>query len=462
VAFAVTIAVLAGVVALSTLAYVTTLNRLQVRLDESVRDEVAAFDAGLEELSAAHDDFTAAARAYLSARTGPGGAVLVVRTSTGALLSNSDVRLEDDADNAAVLQGEGELRGFTDVTTGGEAYRAAHAQAVGDDGEVLGVFQAALPVEPTHRTAREVAWTLLASGMLVVAVVAVLSLGVARASLRPLTTVARSAERIGRRSLDHRVPYEGPADEVGAMVQALNSMLDRVEHLVAEHKRFVSDASHELRTPLTVLSGQLELAADDRLDAADHRASIHEARDEVVRMRRLVDDLLTLARLEQEDAPRMQPLDVATLVWEAVERTRALGPVEVVVDVRGAPWIQGDQDRLGRALLNLGANAVRFVPANGRVCLGAERTGRIVSLWVEDTGPGIAEEDLARVFDRFFRGRQARAGSEGGGLGLAIVKRVIEQHGGAVRAEHAAGGGARIVIELPALEPPPSDASSEA
>ncbi len=270
---------------------------------------------------------------------------------------------------------------------------------------------------------------------------------------RPLRRMAVVAARVDAGDLHPRIHgVAGEAEELRVLADAFNHMLDRLTEAFAGQRAFVADASHELRTPLTVIRGQLEvLAAQDRPSQEELRRVERLVQAEIVRVTRLVDDLLLLAKAEQTEFLRTQPIELPQFVrglWDGMSLLAArrfeLGPVPAGV-------LRADPDRLAQALRNLIGNAIEHVTEEGLVRLSvAELTGGWVGFVVEDDGPGIEPDQRERVFDRFHRTDSARDRASGGtGLGLAIVRAIAEAHGGRITATAARAGGARIELELP-------------
>lgn len=458
VALAVTAVLVLGVSAVSAVAYFRITDRLRSDLDRSLLRESEAFSAAIERPASDTRDLTATTRSYIEARSASYSSshpILLVRFSGGHVLSNSEVRVDRATANMPALDPAKASRAFIDFTWQGEAYRAATVPVRDATGTPVAVFEAALPVGPTADIATQLLLTLAVTGGLVVIAGAALSAVVARASLGPLRRAAASAERIGMSTLTDRVGYDGPDDEAGKLVAAINAMLDRLEAAFAEQRRFVADASHELRTPLAVVSGHLELLADPRLTGPERDEEIALLADETARMRRLVEDLLALARLDVESGTKHQPLEVRVLLEEAAARCRVLG--ECVIDVQSPDglWVAGDPDQLMQAVVNLTGNAATYAGSGAHITLAAVGDGSWVSITVRDDGPGFRPEDLPRVFDRFYRSQGPRsAGTGGSGLGLAIVARLVELHGGTVSASNGPGGGASVTMRLPKIAPP--------
>jgi two-component system OmpR family sensor kinase len=460
VAFAVTLVLALGVLALSLAAYWRVSASLAADLDRNLLREAEAFAGALAPGVAADADLRAATRTYLTARSQASATsrpVLLVHFASGtpAVISNSSLLLETATGNATALEVATAKSAFVDLSLGTETYRATTVPIRSSDGTVVAVFEAALPTSTVRALGTELLVTMLGIGLLVVALGALVAVWAARASLRPLARTASTAARITQSSLAERIDYNGPGDEVGLMVSAINEMLDRLESAFGEQRRFTADASHELRTPLAVVSGHVEMLRDLNMDPAERAEELALISDEVARMGRLVDDLLALARLESASPGSYQPLEVSSLLEEAAARGRGLGRRTITVDSPQGLWVSGNPDQLTQALLNLVGNAVAHTEDGGAIALAAEARGDQLHITVSDDGPGIRREDLPRVFDRFYRVQGPRGGSSGGsGLGLAITRRLIEMHGGTISAANRPLTGAVFAIDLRRIEEP--------
>ncbi|MGH2865484.1 MAG: sensor histidine kinase, partial [Solirubrobacteraceae bacterium] len=280
----------------------------------------------------------------------------------------------------------------------------------------------------------------------------------------PLRRMAGVAARVDAGDLHPRIqdPGGGQGNEVRVLAEAFNHMLDRLTDAFAGQRAFVADASHELRTPLTVIRGQLEVLA--RASPADKEVQRVErlVQAELARINRLVDDLLLLAKAEQTQFLRVEPIDLPTYVRELWDGMSLLAPRRFELGQVPAGTLMADPDRLAQTVRNLVGNAIEHTAAeHGLVRMRTELVagGRIRFL-VEDDGPGIPVEQRERVFDRFHRTDAARDRASGGtGLGLAIVRAIAEAHGGWVAAGSSPEGGAHIEIELPRFTSSPQRAS---
>ena len=285
----------------------------------------------------------------------------------------------------------------------------------------------------------------------VLAALAALALWIIRIGLRPLREIETAAVAITAGDLSRRVDHPDPQTEVGRVGSALNTMLDRIEDSDRRLRRFIADASHELRTPLAAVRAYAELFA--RGAAArpeDLERSMTGITREAERMSLLVDDLLLLARLDEGRPLEREPVDLAAVTREAVDAARVVEP-DRPIDLLVEPvTITGDEARLRQVLDNLLTNARAHTPVGTPVSVEVQRVEGRAILTVADHGPGLSEEQAARVFERFYRTDSSRARASGGaGLGLSIVRAVTEAHGGTVGVRPTPAGGATFVIALP-------------
>lgn len=448
-----------GVVLVSAIAYAMVRNATEAQLEANLLREVQAYGAALTP-SAAEDvrTLTDVSRTYLTGRTATTGGVqpiLLVKLPSGKVLSNSDVLLERAAGNASLLDPSKASAGFADLTYDGIAYRVATSPIVDAQGVTKAVFQAALPTTGATTMNRELESALLIACVAVIALGTLLSLRIAHGALRPLHDMAEAAERVTHESLAERIAYEGPGDELGRLANALDSMLDRLEDSFAEQKRFVADASHELRTPVAIIRGNLDILRQPWADENERTESLRVIDDEVARMQRLLEDMLSLARTDAGQRRPFQELEVSTLVTEVMIKARALADRRISSACAPDIWILGDPDLLEQALLNVVRNAVEHTSEQGSIALDCTAEEGFATLRISDDGPGLGPEDAERVFDRFYRGSGPRPTTTGGsGLGLSITRRLIEQHGGRIEVEQNAPHGATFIIRLPLIAAP--------
>jgi two-component system OmpR family sensor kinase len=336
----------------------------------------------------------------------------------------------------------------------GEQYRVRAAVEPELNGAML------ITADPLHDVTSTLHRLFLVELLVTLAVLAALAglgLWIVRLGLRPLRGIEVTAAAITAGDLTRRVEYADPQTEVGRVGSALNTMLDHIEASDRRLRRFIADASHELRTPLAAVRAYAELF--DRGAAArpaDLERSMSGITRESERMSLLVDDLLLLARLDEGRPLEQKPVDLAAVVSEAVDAARVVEPdrpIELAVE---PATVTGDEARLHQVLDNLLANARTHTPAGTPVSVELRQVDGRVELSVADHGPGLTEEQAARVFERFYRTDTSRARASGGaGLGLSIVAAVAEAHGGAAEVRPTPGGGATFVIALP-LDAAPS------
>ncbi|MBE7325982.1 HAMP domain-containing histidine kinase [Nocardioides sp. Y6] len=350
-------------------------------------------------------------------------------------------RVQLGGPEAEVVRGEAAQSVRTITAEGGVRYRVAAVPAGEDVALVL-----MQPLAETDRTLRKLSTVLLlfSAGGVVVA-----SLGgwaVARNGLRPVRRLTRSVEQIARTQDLRPLPVEGD-DEIARLAAAFNQMLTALSASRDRERRLIADAGHELRTPLTSLRTNIDLLAQagDGLPAEAHAEVMDDVRAQLEELSTLVGDLMELAR-DEELPHSVTELDLAEVVERALARVRRR-TIDVGFDVDLESWtVRGESSALERAVTNLLDNAVKWSPDEGTVTVRL-REG---VLTVDDEGPGIDEADLPHVFDRFYRADTSRT-MPGSGLGLAIVQQAAERHAGAVRADRAPGGGARLVMWVPGI-----------
>jgi two-component system, OmpR family, sensor histidine kinase MprB len=327
---------------------------------------------------------------------------------------------------------------FTDIRVKKVALRELVAPRRGG-GAVLSIQ----PLQPTqHALSRIRFWILLVGGIGIAAAAALAAL-VGTAALRPVRRLTAAAERVAATgNLSERVEGEG-SDELGRLAARFNAMLVALEESVGRQRRLVADASHELRTPLTSVRTNVDLLREGKLPPDEQQRALAEASVELDALTTLLSDLVELARGEERKL-RIEEVQLDELVGGAVDRAKGRAPQITFLSSLSPTLVRADPLLLERAVSNLLDNAVKWSPDGGPVEVTV-RNGEVV---VADHGPGIAEADIPRVFDRFYRAAAARA-KPGAGLGLAIVREAAEAHGGRASVESTAGG-ARFKLTLPA------------
>jgi signal transduction histidine kinase len=319
-------------------------------------------------------------------------------------------------------------------------------------------------IQGTASFVRRVWWQLLLAGAIAAFIALFLARFLARGMTQPLRDMAQAARRMARGDYRQRV-HARSRDEVGQLADAFNRMAGEMEGLERLRRDLVANVSHELKTPISALRARLENLLDG-VEAPDP-VLIGVMLQQAERLSRLVDQLLDLSRLESGDLPlEIEAIDLAPLVEHVVtevEVARADRHVRVRNLVPGdLPAVKGDRERIHQVLYNLLDNAFRFTPAGGEVTVRAMRENGSFEVSVDDTGPGIPQEHLPLVFERFYRVDPSRSRDDGGtGIGLAIARSVVEAHGGRIWAESRVGEGSsfRFVLPVGSTERPPNEDS---
>jgi signal transduction histidine kinase len=260
--------------------------------------------------------------------------------------------------------------------------------------------------------------------------------------------------------LSRRIAEDGD-DEVARLATTFDRLLAQLDKAFQSQRRFVADAAHELRTPLTVLRGQLELVGDGPA-STDQRRSLTMAIDELDRIARIVEDLLTLARLDEGMRLEREPVEVELVLREALLRALLIAPREAQVEAEPGLYALADPDRLLQVVTNLVRNAFQYTEPDSWISLAAAARDGEVLISVSDDGPGISPEDLPHVFERLYRGSGVRSSSDGSGLGLAIVASLVEAMGGTIDVRSTEGVVTTFTVRLPLAVAPAADASQAA
>lgn len=290
--------------------------------------------------------------------------------------------------------------------------------------------------------------------------VAVIGLGggwaIVTRAIRPVEAISAAASRIAAGNLAERIPISEADSELGRLAGVLNNTFSRLDDAFAQQRQFTADASHELRTPIAVLLSETQTALKRERSPAEYRETIEVCQDTAQRMRRLTESLLELARFDAgQETMRREPQDLAELARDCAEAIRPLArdrQITVCTELAPTP-VEGDGDRLRQVILNLLTNAIHYNREGGEVRLATVVAEERAKLDVQDTGPGIAPEDLPRVFNRFYRADPARARSQGrAGLGLAISKAIVDAHEGSLEVESQVGVGSTFTLTLPVAQ----------
>ena len=348
-------------------------------------------------------------------------------------------------------------RPFTIEGRGGEPDIRALAQMLPTG---MGSVIVADSLEKVDKTLSQLRFLFLILGLIALIAIAMAARWIIALGLKPLEAVEDTAEAIASGDLSARLPAAKPDTEVGRLTTSLNTMLSRIEEsftarLESENKlrRFVADASHELRTPLTAIRGFAELHRQGAVVGEEKtKELINRIEKESVRMSSLVEDLLLLARLDQSRELAKEPVDLNTLITEAVASARAAGPnhpIEIKLEASEI-FVLGDSQRIHQVIANLLANARAHTPNGTQISITAMQGVSETTIAVSDKGPGLSKADQNRIFERFYRADPSRVrnSGEGSGLGLSIVDAVMKAHGGYVTVKSEVGQGATFTLHF--------------
>jgi two-component system OmpR family sensor kinase len=381
-----------------------------------------------------------------------------VMAATTNLRVGPELSTDPDAKTRARM---GEVT-FATVRRDGQRYRAVYYPLRDRTGRPL-LAIVALPMRPMQDALRLLLGVLALVLTLGSALAAWGASAVARRLTGPLEEIAVAARTVGETNLHARIPDVAADVELRDVAAVLNAMLARLEtafearqQLIAAQRRFIADASHELRSPLSNLRGTVEVALRRPRSPDDYHETLATAQAEIVRMCRLVEDLLMLSRADAgQFALDEAPCDLARIAQEAVAAHRASAGqagVRLSAETAARVAVRGDADRLRQVADNLLDNAIRYAPPGSAVSVTARLEGAEARLSVEDRGPGLAAEEQSHVFDRFYRADRSRSRRSGGlGLGLAIAKTIADAHHGHLTVRSAPGQGATFTLTLPAL-----------
>ena len=275
-----------------------------------------------------------------------------------------------------------------------------------------------------------------------------------RRALAPVDAITSTARSIGERSLSRRLASLKTRDELERLVETFNQMMDRLETAFKRITQFTADASHELRTPTAIIRTTAELSLRRDRDKAEYREALGQILEEAKRTGILIDNLMTLARMDSgAERVAFSQVDIASVVGEASLASQPLALSKQIQLVREIPetpiLVNGDGHALRRLFLILIDNAVKYTPAGGRVFIRLDTNGNDAIAQVQDTGIGISQEDLPVIFERFYRADKARSRETGAGLGLSIARWIAEAHRAEILVESVVGQGSTFEVRIP-------------
>ncbi len=321
------------------------------------------------------------------------------------------------------------------------------------NGELIGWIRVSRSLEDLSIILRNLKIILLISVPLYIFFTSLGGLFLADRALRPIDSITKTARKIIKGDLNQRLKVTKTEDEVGRLGVTFNEMIDKLEAFIKKERQFTSDASHELRTPLAIISAQAEQVLADKPGTSEYRKAVTNILDECKKMSYMISQLLMLYRSEEGKYQlSFEILDLGIIGEEVVREYKNISKqkgIEVKFFSGGSTEIKADQTLITRLLINLIDNALKYNNKNGHVILTIKKQDGFAVIIVEDDGPGIPEEDIPHIFDRFYQAEKAR-GNQGSGLGLSIVKWIVEAHNGAISVESTKDHGSKFIVKLPA------------
>lgn len=459
----------ATIVVLVTVNQAVLVSRLDERLEQEMIQEVDEFRriaGGIDPNTGEpfHDDVAAIFEEFFS-RNVPGDDEVILSLYQGSpFLRSAGANYPIEELHVAVREWAAIRQPtFGSVDTPEGELRTLTVPVQSDQGDVLGTF--VVGVFPAYEQAqvRDAIQIAVMVGALTFAVAAMVAWAIAGRVLSPLRALAVATRSIHQDDLSHRIAVQGTG-ELAELTTNFNAMIDRVDDAVTSQRAFLDDAGHELRTPITIIQGHLELIEPDGMLDAETRSLVL---DELERMQRIVEDLLTMAKSEQPDFVVPAPVDLVDVTMDVMAKARPMADRDWKLEANAVVVAEWDRQRIIQAWMNLVRNAVQHTEDGDTITVFSRHRDDCVELGVADNGEGVSEQDRERIFTRFGRGTSGRrTRGDGAGLGLAIVAAVAEAHGGSVRLEpsgstftpsptSAQHRGAIFVITLP-IEPPPS------
>jgi two-component system OmpR family sensor kinase len=322
-------------------------------------------------------------------------------------------------------------------------------------GDATYAIQVAGSLDDARAALRSARLLFLISSAAILVAVGVAGALLAWAILRPIDRIVGRARMMGASALAERLPHPGGRDEMARLVETLNEMLGRIEQVFEAQRRFTADASHELRSPLSRLRAELEVTLRRPRNRAEYEETLRSCLSEVERLSRLTEELLTLARLDAGEAQEIptESAPLAPILEDVVTRMASDAlrrNVKIVLDAPPHLTINVAPSTAALVVANVLDNAVKFSPLGGEVRVGASAEDGAAVIYVSDSGPGVTEEEIPRLFERFYRGSAARRTEvPGTGLGLAISRILAESQGGGVSVSSGERGGAVVRVRLP-------------
>lgn len=315
------------------------------------------------------------------------------------------------------------------------------------------VVQVAVPADMMQASVLQMRNQIILSCLVILAAATFGGWMVTGLALKPVRSMAASAKNIGNGNIEERLPVPDSDDELAELAQTFNGMIERLDGSSRQIKRFTADASHELRTPLTIMKGEIEVALRKARSAEEWQTTMGSFLDEVNHMSTIVEDLLSLARIDSgELTMQKQIIELDEIVHEAVRKLRKMadaGKCNLIIQSVPGIVVAGDPKKIGLLVSNLLENAIKYSVSGGNVVVTVMEEKDEITLSVRDNGVGIAPEDLPRIFERFYRGKNSRVTRKRGtGLGLSICQFIAQAHGAQIQVESIEGRGSVFTVRF--------------
>lgn len=441
-----------------TLAFVITLAAILVSLRVALgqilyRDVNSDLEANAQQVNGALVIGGASDAARLQGLADSFPFPVVIRDASGAALA-----VNGSANDSQMALGESDVVRVTvendtvdaDEEVRGETFRVRSQRIeIGGTPYIMQVGRSTQSIEDVTRATETI---LIGGGAIAALLVLLVASWLARSALRPVEEITYLASDIEASDLKQRIAAEGEPAEIQRLADTFDAMLARLESAFAQQRSFVMDVSHELRTPLTALRGNLDVMLMDKNLDPETRSQLEAMSSEVARLIRLTSNLLYLAHAEAGREIARRPVELDALCLEVVHQAQALREdVSVRLDHEAQVTVLGDRDLLKQLVLNLVDNAIKYSPSGSDVAVSLHEAGDCVQIVVADHGPGIPQDQIAQIFERFYRVTGAQSRTVGGaGIGLSISRWIAQAHGGDIRVESDMGSGSRFIVTLPA------------
>ena len=346
-----------------------------------------------------------------------------------------------------------------------EEWRVFSQPVLDSNGQTIAWIQAAQSLRPVNEAVKDLSEQLFLGIPLLLLFAGFGGYFLANRALRPIQQITNAAQEITAQDLSRRLAYRGAMDEVGSLAKTFDQMLERLQSSFERERRFTGDAAHELRTPLTVLKGQIDVTLNRRRNPAQYEKNLQELSAQVDRLIRLSNGLLFLSRSDQNQLSfNPATINLHELLEILIEQFQPLArerELKINAKIPEGFSVYGDSDHFIRLFMNLLENALKYAPVGGQITVTAVKKPDETQVIIHNTGPGIPQENLRHLFERFYRVDADRSSQTGGtGLGLAIAHEIARLHGGDIEVQSELGQGVTVTVHLP-IAPSMTDSKNE-